>query len=54
MYMKLDYFAQPRGFNTCTANRIYAYSAEASPNENVFAQPYQNDIVQRYFGGIVW
>ena len=27
----------------CTANRIYAYSAEASLNGNVFAQPYQND-----------
>ena len=27
----------------CTANRIFGYSAEASLNGNVFAQPYQND-----------
>ena len=35
-----------RGISTCTANRIYAYSAEASLNGNVFAQPYQNDTVR--------
>ena len=27
-------------------NRIYTYSAEASLNGNVFAQPYQNDTVR--------
>ena len=42
----------------CTANRIYAYSAEASLNGNVFVQPCQNDTgrnasAQGYFGGIV-
>ena len=30
----------------CTANHIYAYSAEVSLNENMFAQPYQNDTVR--------
>ena len=35
-----------RGVSTCTANRIYPYSAEASLNGNVFAQPYQNDTVR--------
>ena len=39
-HMKLDYFAQR---TRLSANRIYAYSAEASLNGNVFAQPYQND-----------
>ena len=36
-----------------TANYIYAYSAEASLNGYVFAQPYQNNTVRRYFGGIL-
>ena len=31
---------------TRTANRIYPYNAEASLNENVFVQPYQNDTVR--------
>ena len=34
------------GESTCTANHIYAYSAEASSNENMFVQPYQNDTVR--------
>ena len=45
--MKLDYFAQRTWcYRMCSANRIYAYSAEASPNENLFVQPYQNDTVR--------
>ena len=32
-----------------TANCIYTYSAEASLNGNVFAQPYQNDASVEYY-----
>ena len=43
----LVYFAQcMRRYIMCIANRIYAYSAVASPNENVFAQPYQNNTIR--------
>ena len=46
-HMKFDYFAQcTRRYSTCSVKSIHAYSAEASPNENVCAQPYQNDTVR--------
>ena len=44
--MKLTTLLSAHGVSTCTANIIYAYSAEASLNGNVFAQPYQNDTVR--------